>query len=672
MGVKYRMEWTNAQDDVCVLSFIVDDDFYTGDPITIYGGPRPFVLSEFNTDNDIFKPIRPQQATIEVLASINGVDIEDFIIESDDREMQVRFDFGAFTGYWFGVLSQEDMQETWIAQNHILTLRADEGFGSMRTIPLNDGAGAVLLGTYTPFQLIQYASTETVQTFFNCNVISNLFDDTMTTASTDTGIDQCTIDARTFETSPGVFEDSYTVLEKINKSWNQTIFQWQGQWWIVRVEDLFVPPTSNIRGFQNNKPVGGQRGTFNTRWMIDVGYNERVKPIMPEMLKTLNKPSKQTTINYDWEAYDQVVCNEAFKYGTQLGTTGTYPNETYRYSVVNWTPQAGTFASPVPSTALFERQVVYANTQISDEYVVLAKTSGNNTWARSCNVYVIQEDLMNLSIQYSLKQNIGTTSLDAILVVHLYGNDGTYWTLNETGDWFQSNATWTVNSRLIEVTFASGTGADWYDFELECTLPRSGYINILLFKDGTNPVDNVYFRNLNVNIDPKIQKFRRKKIIGDFDRYTISPVIKKNFDDQIWMDDAESANYKGAIFETDGITLTQGTWFRRRYNTESFTFKRQNAIANWWINRKYRTRLECNFYGLKWERSGSVLPIGMINTINFVDDAPTKTFWIANLKEIDFMACTWQANLVEIWDTTTDEDVEPTVNDVHLNDYYYE
>jgi hypothetical protein len=36
------------------------------------------------------------------------------------------------------------------------------------------------------------------------------------------------------------------------------------------------------------------------------------------------------------------------------------------------------------------------------------------------------------------------------------------------------------------------------------------------------------------------------------------------------------------------------------------------------------------------------------------------------------MACTWQANLVEIWDTTTDEDVEPTVNDVHLNDYYYE
>jgi hypothetical protein len=586
--------------------------------------------------------------------------------------MQVRFDFGAFTGYWFGVLSQEDMQETWIAQNHILTLRADEGFGSMRTIPLNDGAGAVLLGTYTPFQLIQYASTETVQTFFNCNVISNLFDDTMTTASTDTGIDQCTIDARTFETSPGVFEDSYTVLEKINKSWNQTIFQWQGQWWIVRVEDLFVPPTSNIRGFQNNKPVGGQRGTFNTRWMIDVGYNQRVKPIMPEMLKTLNKPSKQTTINYDWEAYDQVVCNEAFKYGTQLGTTGTYPNETYRYSVLNWTPQAGTFASPVPSSALFERQVVYANTQISDEYVVLAKTSGNNTWARSCNVYVIQEDLMNLSIQYSLKQNIGTTSLDAILVVHLYGNDGTYWTLNETGDWFQSNATWTVNSRLIEVTFASGTGADWYDFELDCTLPRSGYINILLFKDGTNPVDNVYFRNLNVNIDPKIQKFRRKKILGDFDRYTISPVIKKNFDDQIWMDDAESANYKGAIFETDGITLTQGTWFRRRYNTESFTFKRQNAIANWWINRKYRTRLECNFYGLKWERSGSVLPIGMINTINFVDDAPTKTFWIANLKEIDFMACTWQANLVEIWDTTTDEDVEPTVNDVHLNDYYYE
>ncbi|NBW22437.1 MAG: hypothetical protein EBR82_82260, partial [Caulobacteraceae bacterium] len=107
----------------------------------------------------------PYMAALGHSSCPNGVDLEDFIIEDDDRQMVVRFDFGSYTGYWYGIISQEDMQELWIAQNHILTLRADEGFGTMKSIPLQDGTGQILAGTYTPFALIQYASTETVQTF---------------------------------------------------------------------------------------------------------------------------------------------------------------------------------------------------------------------------------------------------------------------------------------------------------------------------------------------------------------------------------------------------------------------------------------------------------------------------------------------------------------------------
>ena len=676
MSVKYKMEFQNAQGYDCVLNFILDDAFYAGDPIPIYGGPRPFVLSEFNQDNDFFKAIRPQQATIEVLASINGVEVDDFITEDDDRQITVRFDFGPWTGYWYGILSQEDIQEQWIAQNHILTLRADEGFGVMKTVPLRDYDGNILLGTYTPYQLIQYASTETVRTFLNARVISNLFHTSMSSASKTTGLDQCTIDARTFEQTPGVFDDSYTVLEKINKAWNQTIFQYQGQWWIVRQEEQFLPKTSNLIGFVSNSPVLGQRASINTRYMIEVGAEEQVKPIMPEMLKTLNKPSKETLVRYDWENFAQIVCNETFKYGTFVETTGTAPNETWKYTVTNWTVQQGAIASSSPSTKLFQRQVKYVDNKLNDEYVMLEKDDSVPVWARSCNVYVNELDSIDIGFQVSLKAAGGTTIAALIFIVQLYGSDGTYWTLDDDGVWYQSNSVWSVNLKQWAQTWSTSAniGPDWYDQSVTgSVIPRSGYLNFLFINNNNGSTrDKIYYRNLTVDILPNLQKFRRRKVDGDYDSYTIDRTFKKNSDTEIHLSDSESPNYKGGIFESDGVTLTSGEWYRRTYPSESYPFKQHNAIARWFENRRYKNRLECNFFGLVWDRSGTDFPIGLINTINFVDDAPDKTFAIVNLREIDFMACTWTANLMEIWDENEDNTVQPSASDDHLNDYYYE
>ena len=672
MGVKYKMEFQNAQGYDCVLNFIFPDQDYAGDPIPIYGGPRPFVLSEFNQDNDFFKAIRPQQATMEVLASINGVEVDDFITEDDDRQITVRFDFGTWTGYWYGILSQEDIQEQWIAQNHILTLRADEGFGVMETVPLRDYDGNILLGTYTPYQLIQYASTETVRTFLNARVISNLFHTSMSSAARTTGLDQCTIDAKTFEQSPGVFDDSYTVLEKINSAWNQTIFQYQGQWWIVRQEEQFLPKTSNLIGFVSNSPVLGQRASINTRYMIEVGAEKNVKPVMPEMLKTLNKPSKETKVKWDWDEYVQVVCNESFKYGSFVETTGAAPNETDKYTITNWVLETGAKASRTTSTRLLQRHVVYAGNKLADEYLIMEREAINTpSFAKSCNVYVRQDDYLELSFQYSLKTNISPSANDTVMAVYLYGDDSTYWMLDDDGTWSQSNATWSVNTRVLEVTFATGTGADWYDKSVAGTVPRNGYIQFEFVNVGSLQQYR-YYRNLQIDITPAIQKFRRLKIAGDFDSYTIDRTFKKNSENQIYLSDSPSPNYKGTIYQSNGITMTTGEWYRRTFSAERYPFKQHNAIARWFQNRRYKARLECNFFGLVWERSGTDFPIGLINTINFVDDAPDKTFAIVNLREIDFMACTWTANLMEIWDENDDTIVQPNTQDNHLNDYYYE
>ena len=673
MALKFVLEFENVERVKCVVNFFFTD--YDGNPITLYGGARPFVLGEFNSDEDLFKPIRPQQATIEILASASGVKLEDFLSEDEDN-IQVRFDFGDFNQYWLGFLSQEDMSEVWIATNHILTLRADDGIGRLKNIELGDNDGNTLLGAYDFVELLQYATRGSALNFANGAIISNLFHTSMTDGTDRTGLDQCTTDARTFENAISDFDNKYVAIEKINRAWNQTMFQWFSQFYVLRIPEMFT--TEPLEGFTFDE-IG--RYTISQRYDMLVGVGERVKPIMPEMLKTFFKPSKQTTVKYDWENFVQIVCNESFKEGELILPLGDTPNGPELFAVdtwelVRWTQLNNVSISPDP----LRRQVNYLGYQPVDEFVQVQKVTAINQSMRSCNVYVDQGDLMTMNFQFSIKTILSTPSTDFIGLVQLFAEDGTFYTLGDNGTWLQSNSAWSVNVNQFEATFPAGDNDEWREFEISTELIKAGYIVIYLNKDFSAPTGNIYFRGLSVELENKLQKYRRKKITGDFDRYTIDSRIEKNFDETIFFDDAESKNYRGAIYETDGITLTGDEWYRMKNfdgadsTAERFTFKRQNALARWFQNRSYKMKLDVNMYGLLWEDPTdppNTLPIGLINTIKFVDDAPGKIFAITNMKEIDFMNNTWSASLIEIFDESGNVN-EPTDNDVHTFDYYYE
>jgi hypothetical protein len=671
MGVKFKLKFNNAQGYDCVVNFNFPD--YDDEPITLYGGERPFVLQEFNSDSDYFKPVRPQQATIEILASQGGVKLEDFITDNDD-DITVSFDFGTWVNYWQGYISQDDLQETWIAQNHILTLRADEGIGRLKNVPLSDN-GAQLVGTFTPFALIQYAAQKAVSNFLFCRVISNLFHTSMTGTGTNTGLDQCKVDARTFERAINEYDDSYTVLEKINRAWSQTLFQYLGEWWIVRVEENFIPLASNLTGFINNKPTIGSRSGISTRYTAEVGVNQKIVPIAPAMLKTILKPSKTTTINYNWEKFAQVVCNESFQAGTKLREFSILGVEFDAFSVDDWTWEKGaTPNTPTTITDNLERWRRYASTNQNlpdDDFVALVPQPSTDSWMKSCEVYVQDNDYIEIGFQHRNDANI-TAAADVVAFVFLFGNDSKTYGYNSASRAWSEITSWAL---IPACTVArSASGVEWEEFSSEALggTPVAGYIHVYLVHDYSNlGALYRYVKDLTFNVKPSIQNLRRSIIKGDYDRYTISNDYAKKYDETIYLDDAETNIYKGAIYQSDGFTLTGDNWYRRRYNTERYTFKRHHAIAKWEVNRTYKTKLEANFFGLVWERSGTGYPIGFVNTINFVDDAPKKTFGITNLKEIDFMSCVWSAELIEIYDEDTSEEV-PGDLDTHSFDFYYQ
>jgi hypothetical protein len=700
-ATKFILEFKNVQEDLCRVRFTYEN--YDGAPIYIYGGPQPFVLGEYNTDDDLFKPLRPQQATIQVLASAGGLELEDFLSDNDS-DISVAFDYGDFSNYWTGILSQEDIEETWISTNHILTLRADEGFGRLQTQQLNDGTGAALIGTYTPFNLIQYAADDIVGTFFYTRIYSNLLHTSMSSSSNQTGIDQCLIDARTFEQSPGIFDNGYTVLEKINRAWSQTLFQWNGLWVILRIPELFT--TGNLVGFNTNRPTVGNRQAVNKRYDVNVGVQEDVKPITPEMLKTVVKPSKYSQVNFDWVPHNQLICNQSFQYGeyvesgtkTETDGGGNTISISYdEYTVEQWEPyQYGTEGATLNLAPLGRREE-YSVNGLRNNYMFLGGSnvtsppglvSALNSEAFSCKFYVKYQDKMKFSMNFRTSTEFSPNSnLLAIGKILLKNATQKYHLRYSDNTW----QTYTSGTSLpnIYTNFPSGKlSKEWETIEIETAqMPIDGWIEVYLTNGlqlsayVSAPVPNnveVHFSDLTVEITNSISIQRNRVIRGDYDRYTIPNTITKTETETVYLDDAQTQNHRGAILEDDGITLTGDQWFRRtNFNgdvatAERLTFKRQHALAKWFMNRSYKTKLDVNLYGLKWQDSSSTYyPIGLINTIRFVDDAPAKIFAIVNLKQIDFMACTWSATLMEVFDVTVDSN-EPTENDVHSFDYYYE
>jgi len=645
---KYRYTFKSHEGQTCVVRF--DFEGFTGSSTTLVGAARPFVLKEFNTDDEIFKPLRPQMAEMSFIASASGVSIDNFLMDNDD-DIIVYFDFGTWTNYWMGYMLQDDFQESWINTNHIITLRATEGIGQLKDVKLTE-SGTELNGRYTPLELIQYAMAQTVQSFTDYKVFSNLFHSSMTDTSTNTGLDQCYVDAKTFAINPSEYDDSYLALEKINKSWNQTLYMYKGKWVIFRQEELYIPYTDNIRGYRQN---GASRTSASQRFDALVGVGETVKPITPEMLRFIQRRTKSDTIQFNLERFDEIVCNGSFSRGDLVSSTAS----TKVYNLDQWTWYEGTLASPTTPTGLYGRKEIFDGAgKLDDQFAFQQqKPTSGNRWLLSCGIDVLKNEPFSFSIDHKFKETFaGTATLFTVSFQLVTATN--YYTLDDDGTWYLSNASWTTNYKVLQ-TYYNGTGApvptDWVTTQVESkSIPDDGVLSILLWCIGTpNTADQEkWFKNLQFNPELRFNGINIETIDAVQSIFTKAATLKPKFFDEIYFDDGLSKLYKGSLYEDDQSTLTTTEWHRYRYPDELNGFRKQNDIAHWSHNRINRNKIDVNFYGLTWDDGDE--PIGLINTVRFVDDDPNRIYTIANMKEMDFSSSTWSATLVEVFDMDAD------------------
>lgn len=664
MGLKYTIDFTNT-DNSREFQITIYDVNFSGASTSLVGATRPFILREFNSNEDLFKPIRAMMAEINIITDNLGVTLDDFVSENDTDITVILYasmPFGSIE-IFNGILLQDDFQETWVDHTHVLTLKAADRFGYLKSVQLSNN-GFELEGKYTPLRLIRYCLKETSLSQNEFYIFNNLFHDSMVNTPGNTPLTQCLIDARTFQKEGTEYDDAYTVLEKINKSFNQTIFAYRNRAFILRQEELYTSYTNNLRGLLLYDPgVGAEIYPQNKRFEFHVGVNELVKPIAPEMIRFFDRKTKTDTIQFDFEQYPEIVKNQNFSRGTLVSETP------FRkvYTVDDWVGLEGpyTTAVPIPSNAFYRIQDFSDTRSLIDEYIALQMSPTLNRWVYSSQVEVLANELFTISFDIRFAGNFPVNTTISVAQIQLE-NGSLYYTLDDNGAWVLTNSTFSTNSKNLRIYYNGNTKiipTDWNTIEVfSKPAPITGNMRILLKCDTLAfiPSQAAQFKDLKINYSDSVNSLLGKSIKSIQSIYTKIPVIKNNFNDTIFLDDNTSKQYKGAMFEMDGTTLTDKNWYRYRYPTERYGFRQQNAIAHWEHNRNNRNKIDATFFGCFWNDGVNDEVISPINTLRFIDDDINRVYTILNLKEMDFATNTWNATLLEVFNEVLDTDISVT------------
>jgi hypothetical protein len=635
-GLKYNSEFVNAQGHTCNLYLYYKD--YSGATISLNSGLRSFVLREFNSDNDFYKPIRPQQAEFEILADV--VTLESFLFNDDDS-VQVQFYWqGAL--YWRGWLIQDDFEESWVDSAHFITLRATEQLSGLNII-----APTLPTGHNTPLDFILNAiSTTSINNTadYGINILNNLFYETMDDKDiddTETCLDQMYIANSTFQKTFTTFDDYQTILEKLNTSFNQTIFQYNGAAYLMRMSEFLTYP-NDLPGIQFQPFIIPSRISTSEHYKCYIGIDEEIKPIMPEMLRQSVRPYKKFQIDYKYEQPIETICNESQQRGALVSSDASLRT----YEIDCWNMYTWITRATAAGSNKYRLQVLN-NGQIVDDYSKIYTNVENENYLVSQGIILSQNNIIEISFSYKrFISGTGPATFNAAYVTfETYG--GTKYTLDDDGTWNLSNSAYSINRKSLDANYITTQNVnEWVEVKVVSKdTPAAGllYINFINNIAG----EQTAIKNIKANVFTGL----RLDVIGDYDRYTKTEEIKNNLHLQIFADDGENRYWKGVIFSPDN-TLTGDNWYRMQYQSESFTFKRQKAIAHWLLNRRYRQLISGNFYGISW--SSNERPIGLMSRFIFSDDAPGKQFMIVNLQEIDFLSCQWKATLIETFDNTLD------------------
>ena len=718
-STKYILPFENDLNEFYEIYF--DYLGYVGPSMQIFGTDDCLQLTSTGGDEDKTYPLLGTECKINIVVgkvTVNGITwnndqltIDDIVAQFDNQiRISIYKDRDYTKTIFQGFVVVEDNSQPFLDPPFALSVRALDGLGLLKGVDLVDTSGALFSIAMSPLDWIAnilYKTGQTLNIRSYFNIINTAFPSGAPIKSFTIGSDTFMIGEIETTTDPSIdlaaseADDCYTALELTVRCLRCRLFQQDGVWNLVNLYEYANPNGYSYQEFTINAPVGPSTIVTTTqiavgnhlKYDVQVGDNQILHPVQDDAVRFLKLATKWVYLPYQYDQSQNKICNQGFEIGdadpTNNGTISSTiedptftPVVTFNYNAYKpfcWTLSGGTNPGagggnstnvPFPETAqtgpIYTRQV---NDDIGyqyDRYLVIQSQAVANH-VRSSTFKVDQGDILQVTLNFRTKNNVnaGPGVLITPMFILMYGDDGNYYGLGDTGPGAGDNQ-WRLcadSNFLINgvggpanfppqasIAYTPGTStASWTNFTVDKTLagainkvPVSGTVFIILagmphsVPGHSGDTGESWFKDLSITIIPLLQG-SYAQLKGDFNFLSSNQNIKQTFSETVEISDSPKRYFKGALLEADGETLmpldaTDG-WIRKDFPSD--TPKRFTQVMGTILfNNKYRQnqKIEGSVRGLMYVDS-SLVPrqVGFLNSYYFSDHpVPTKKFMLTS------------------------------------------
>lgn len=553
--------------------------------------------------------------------------------------------------YFFrGFIVPEEGEGPFFDQPYDVTVRATNGIKLLKDVPLTKLDGSTFKGKFTLLEYLTAALQKTLLEVGGEPLPIRIYGSWYNASMTDrldniaaTYWNQVKHDHRTYMNDAVLFEKCYQVLLILLER-HSRIFYWNDKWVIFLLhEHQHKPGGLYYTDFTGLGVLIG--GAEDTEGPATVGQQEMIYPIDEGVLQNTSFPIKFAKTSYMYEPWEELPLNNKFERGTFIGGGTDADGNPYQdFTIDDWTPaMVDLFDSP-PNWALdtvegdiflrrtFNIYGIELKREIFMETPTTASPGGDYVkWLISESIPVNLGDQIELGISLRFDNDFsgGGNTFSIIGRVILVPDVGTdYYALNNNqGGLETSKGRWILESGTPPDFISVDIPQDSDSSKLKNitiradTIPVNGTVYVALqhSNDGTNAGGNKWFSGFEFTYIPFVAG-GYIPVVGDYFQNTSSLNQLDTNDEEVRNSDTIIRVLRGCMFNVDGVTATNPTWYRLGV-TESRHFKELINIAQYNFGYRRFYRLEGPFTSLTYQPVNNLLaiqPIGYHKTYRFV------------------------------------------------------
>ena len=446
MAVKYRIESSDRLGVKWKVDF--SDATFTGDVTSLKAGANPIVFDFDNSSDDVFDPVRPTSAEIQIMAETN------FVLQSlysDVLKITVNI-YADDVLYFSGWVEPQNYSEAYEPVPYVVTVTIIDGLSDLKNIEYKNG-DVYYSGRRFDSQIVLDCLGKIGFTEFK--EYCNIYEDSMLATANDSPFDQ-------IMTDPYIYRDisCWEVLIDLLGKYNAFIRQYDGVFCIVRPKEL------------TGASVAGRYFTaYNTKTSVTMTPTQHIKRIgqssyrvqVPGGQLMIQRPVKKVRILHDVGDRESWIENYNF---TDVSGSG------FNYNFDYWTEVGSAPIATVSYVLPAEREGLLLDYSSAPGSNYVYQSFGEYAKATTVDEFVLSFDWLFYNITAAEVANVE-------LRIMIKADAGPYY-LVESND---AECTWTGTASKIIVKANAVLGSTgWTSWSRKFTgLPADGSYTISIY-----------------------------------------------------------------------------------------------------------------------------------------------------------------------------------------------